>query len=42
MGRLEAVEQVVEAAKAQLSLAESMAKGLGDNVADIIRTITGL
>lgn len=42
MGKLEAVEQAVEAARAQISLAERMADALGQNVAEVLATITGL
>ena len=42
MGRLEAVEQAVELARSQISLAENLAKALGDNVAEVLATITGL
>ncbi len=42
MGRLEAVEQAVEMARGQITLAESLAKALGENVNEVLGTITGL
>lgn len=42
MGRLEAVEAQVEEVKAQMVLAEALARGLGADVKGVINTITGL
>lgn len=42
MGRIEALEQLVDHIKQETTVAETMARGLGDNLADIMRTITGL